>query len=104
MRVADFLLKRTVSRDFLLQIATGINDTGGKQWEQYQIADNLKWTWRKKIIHILILLPKEVKKKNENFLIEDFFHLPPVSTTPVVHLELWISPQNSNKFEMAITV
>ncbi len=27
------------------------------------------------------------------FLIEDFFHLPPVSTTPVVHLELRISPQ-----------
>jgi hypothetical protein len=26
------------------------------------------------------------------FLIEDFFHLPPVSTTPVVHLELRISP------------
>ena len=24
------------------------------------------------------------------FLIEDFFHLPPVSTTPVVHLELRI--------------
>ncbi len=27
------------------------------------------------------------------FLIEDFFHLPPVSTTPVVHLELQISPR-----------
>jgi hypothetical protein len=26
-------------------------------------------------------------------LIEDFFHLPPVSMTPVVHLELRISPQ-----------
>ncbi len=26
-------------------------------------------------------------------MIEDFFHLPPVSTTPVVHLELRISPQ-----------
>jgi len=26
------------------------------------------------------------------FLIEDFFHLPLVSTTPVVHLELRISP------------
>jgi hypothetical protein len=24
----------------------------------------------------------------KTFLIEDFFHLPPVSTTPVVHLEL----------------
>ncbi len=26
-------------------------------------------------------------------MIEDFFHLPQVSTTPVVHLELRISPQ-----------
>jgi hypothetical protein len=25
-------------------------------------------------------------------MIEDFFHLPPMSTTPVVHLELRISP------------
>jgi hypothetical protein len=29
----------------------------------------------------------------KTFLIEDFFHLPPVSTTPVVHLELGISPR-----------
>jgi hypothetical protein len=36
-------------------------------------------------------------------MIEDFFHLPPVSTTPVVHLELRISPQ-TNKFEMALMV
>jgi hypothetical protein len=27
------------------------------------------------------------------FLIKDFFHLPPVSTTPVVNLELQISPR-----------
>jgi hypothetical protein len=27
------------------------------------------------------------------FLIEDFFHLPPVSTTPLVHFELRISPR-----------
>ncbi len=33
---------------------------------------------------------KEIKKI---FQIEDVFHLPLVSTTPVVHLELWISPQ-----------
>ncbi len=26
-------------------------------------------------------------------MIEDFCHLPPMSTTPVVHLELWISPR-----------
>ena len=31
------------------------------------------------------------KKIIKIFLIKDFFHLLPVSTTPVVHLELWIS-------------
>ncbi len=34
--------------------------------------------------------PKEIIKI---FLIEDFFHLPPVSTTPAANLELWISPR-----------
>jgi hypothetical protein len=29
------------------------------------------------------------------FLLEDFFHLPPVSLTPVVHLEPRISPRMS---------
>jgi hypothetical protein len=32
-------------------------------------------------------------------MIEDFFHLPPVSTTPVVHLELQISPRIFDEFE-----
>jgi hypothetical protein len=33
------------------------------------------------------------KKIIKTFLLEDFFHLPPVSLTPVVHLEPRISPQ-----------
>jgi hypothetical protein len=33
------------------------------------------------------------------FLIEDFFHLPRVSTTPVVHLELRISPRFFEKIQ-----
>ncbi len=33
------------------------------------------------------------------FLIEDFFHLPPVSLTPVANLELWLCPQIFEKFE-----
>ncbi len=33
------------------------------------------------------------KEKMQIYLIEDFFHLPPVSTTPVVHLKLRISPR-----------
>jgi hypothetical protein len=32
---------------------------------------------------MLALLPKDVKKNNENFLIEDFFHLPPVISDTV---------------------
>ncbi len=43
----------------------------------------------------------------ETFLIEDFFHLPPVSMTPVVHLEMWIlyiSPRISKKFKTALMV
>jgi hypothetical protein len=36
------------------------------------------------------------------FLIEDFFHLPPVSTTPVAILELRISPRIFEKFETVL--
>jgi hypothetical protein len=35
-------------------------------------------------------------------MIEDFFHLPPVSTTQVAHLELRISPRIFKKFETAL--
>ncbi len=62
-------------------------------WEQYQTADMLKWTWRKKFIYMLILLHKDVPKNNQNFSGGRFFHLPLASTTPVVHLELRISPR-----------
>jgi hypothetical protein len=37
-------------------------------------------------------------------MIEDFFHLLPVSTTPVVHLELRISPRIIEKFETVLMV
>ncbi len=93
------------------------------QMEQYRTADNLKWTWRKKFIYMITLLPKEIQRwvstlanrstarhrsniraphapspqmykskvwESVTFLIEDFFYLPPVSTTPVMHLELQI--------------
>ncbi len=40
------------------------------------------------------LLPKGDQTKLLKFcLIEDFFHLPPVSTTPVANLELRMSPR-----------
>jgi hypothetical protein len=41
---------------------------------------------------MLTLLLKGVKKC-KHFLIEDFFYLPLVSTTPVVHLKLQMSPR-----------
>jgi hypothetical protein len=40
----------------------------------------------------------------KTLLIEDFFHLPPVSTALVVHLELRISPQIFEKFETTLMV
>jgi hypothetical protein len=38
----------------------------------------------------------------KTFLIEDFFFLPPVSTTPVVHLEVPLSPRIFKKFKTAL--
>jgi hypothetical protein len=37
-------------------------------------------------------------------MIEDFIHLPSVSTTPVVHIELRVSPRIFEKFEMALMI
>jgi hypothetical protein len=37
-------------------------------------------------------------------MIEDFFHLPRVSKTLVVHLELRISPRIFKKFETALMI
>ncbi len=39
------------------------------------------------------------KQNNWTFRIEDFFHLPPVSMTPLVHLEPRISPWIKKKFK-----
>ncbi len=41
----------------------------------------------------LLYYTKVFQKIIKTFLIEEFFHLPPVSTTSVVHLELGISPR-----------
>ncbi len=74
--------------------------TGGKQWEQHQTADNLKSTWRKKIYRYANSTtkscPKEIRK---TFLILRFFHLPPVSKTPVMHLELQYLRKFSKNFK-----
>jgi hypothetical protein len=46
---------------------------------------------------MLTLLPKKgAQTQLLKFLIKDFFHFPPVSTMPVVHLELQIFEKNCN--------
>jgi hypothetical protein len=57
----------------------------------------LKRTWRKKYIYLLTL--KVSKKYFNTFPIEDVFHLPSVSTTPVVPFELRISRRIFSKFQ-----
>jgi hypothetical protein len=45
-----------------------------------------------------------VDKIIKTFMTEDFFHMAPVPMTPVVHIELRISPRIFEKFEMALMV
>ncbi len=64
------------------KFATSVNDTGGKQWEQLSNCWQLKNELEEKIyLHANSTpqrCPKEIQKI---FLIEDFFHLPPVNDT-----------------------
>jgi hypothetical protein len=49
------------------------------------------------------LLPKgDQTKLLQNFRIDDFYHLPPVSTTPVANLELRISAQIFEKIRKGL--
>ncbi len=105
-------LEGTVSRDFFLQgffhessspkplkitlgslwISSNIRLSRFHHWWQifhwYQQKVNLK----KRNIFMLTHYSKVSKQMFKTFLIDDFFHLSPVSATPVVHLELRISP------------
>jgi hypothetical protein len=60
------------------KFAPGVNDTSGKL-QIYLYANSITQS-----------CPKEIIK---NFLIEDFFDLPPMFLTPVANLELQISPR-----------
>jgi hypothetical protein len=76
------LLIHTGINDTGDKFATGVNDTGGKQRDQLSDCSQLKMNLKKKIYlyanSTTQRCPKEIIKK---FLIKDFFHLPPVSTT-----------------------
>jgi hypothetical protein len=53
---------------------------------------------------MITLLPKGPNKIIKIFQIEVYFHLPPVSTTPMVNLEPQISPRIKKKIKMAVMV
>ncbi len=101
------------------QIAAGINDTDGIFWNQFplccwpwwQFCHRYRWHWwqimgtisgcRHLKVNLKAKIYKHVNSTTQRrpnkiikiFLLEDFFHLPPVSLTPVVYLDLRISPR-----------
>jgi hypothetical protein len=85
--------------DTCSKFATGVNDAGGKlppvsttPAASMSGCRHLKVSLKAKIyIYVNITSQRCQNKIIKIFLIEDFFHLPPVSTTPVVRLELRIS-------------
>jgi hypothetical protein len=79
------------------KLAAGVNATGGKlsPVSTTPVANNgIKVNLNSKMqIYVNSTFQRCPNKIIKIFLIEDFFHLPPVSTTPVVNLELLISPR-----------
>jgi hypothetical protein len=59
----------------------------------YQTTENLNELEEKIYLYANSTTQRCQKEIMNIFLIEDFFHLPLVSTTPVVHLELQIYPR-----------
>ncbi len=104
-----------------VKFATGINDTVGKfghryswccwyQWQicrrcqrhRWQIMGTISSCWHLEVnlkaklyLYVNSTSQRCPNKIIKIFLTKDFFHSPPVSTTPVVHLELRISPRIS---------
>jgi hypothetical protein len=106
--VANFATRSPCVVDTGGKFATGVNDTGGifaagingaggklPPVSTTPVANNgnnirLQTTESElegKNLYICFLCYPKVTKQNY-FLIQDFFHLPPVSTTPVANLEL----------------
>ncbi len=95
------------------KFATGINDTGGKFCHQFPLCCWHRWQIMGTISgcrHLKVNLQTKIytyvssttqrwpNKIIKLFLIEDFFHLPPVSLTLVANLELRISPRIFENF------
>ncbi len=70
------------------------------RWHWWQIMRTISGCWHLKVnlkakiyIYVNSTIQRCPNKIIKIFLLEDFFHLPLVSLTPVVHLEPWISPR-----------
>ncbi len=80
--------------------SASVVDTGGKIWKTISGCRLLKVNLKAKTyIYVISLTQMCPNKIILIFLIEDFFHLPPVSTTLVVHLEPQISPRIFEKIQ-----
>jgi hypothetical protein len=58
---------------------------------------HLKMNLKKKILLYVNSTTQKFPNKIKTFLIDEFFHLPSLSTQPVVHLELRISLRSFEK-------
>ncbi len=119
---AKFVTSFSSVVDTIGKFATGVNDTGGKSttlvanchWYQQhrrQICHRCRWhRWQtmrlisgwgylkvnlkaKIYLYVNSTIQRRSNKIIKIFLIEDLFHLPPMSATPVVNLKLRISPR-----------
>ncbi len=80
-------------------------------WHWWQIVGTITGCWHLKVnlkakiyINVSSTTQRWPNKIIKIFLIEDFFHLPPVSLTPVANLELRISPRIFKKIETVLTL
>jgi hypothetical protein len=75
-----------------LPLAAGIVDTRWQIMGTIPDCCHLKLNLKEKVyIYVNVTTQRCPNKIIKTFLIEDFFHLPQLSTTTVVHLELQIS-------------
>jgi hypothetical protein len=98
------------------KFATGVNNAGGKlllvqrhrrqichRWQKMATISgcrHLKVNLKAKMyIYVNSTTQRCPNKAIKIFLLEGFFHLPPVSLTPLANLELRISPRIFEKFE-----
>jgi hypothetical protein len=110
---ANFATSSPCVVDTGIKFATGVNDAVAnchqyqRHWRQIMGTisgcRHLKVNLKVKIyIYFSSIIQRWPNKIIKIFLIEDFFHLPPVSLTLVANLELRISPRISEKFETVL--